>query len=53
MSISYRWKYFSKIDDILFNYLLFDSPQDEFLQQKFDTHNPFKMWLTVGYKLKK
>ena len=52
-SIHYRWLYIYKIDSIIFNYLLFDEPSPEFLQQKVDTHNPFKMWLTVGYRLKK
>ena len=54
MSISYRWLYFNEVDEVLFNYVLFDYNYDfNLLHQKVDTFNPFKMWLTVGYKLKK
>ena len=53
ISISYRLFYLHEIDKVIFNNLLFYESHPEFLQQKVDTYNPFKMWLTVGYKLKK
>ena len=53
LSVNCRLLYFNEIDKVKFNGLLFDEPYPEFLQQKADTYNPFKMWLTVGYKLKK
>ena len=53
VSLSYRKFYFHEIDNVIFNSVLFYEPYPEFLQQKVDTHNPFKMWLTVGYRLKK
>ena len=53
LSVNCRLLYFNEIDKVKFNYLLFDEPYPDFLQQKVDTYNPFKMWLTVGYKLKK
>ena len=53
LSVNCRLLYFNEIDRVKFNDLLFDEPYPEFLQQKADTYNPFKMWLTVGYKLKK
>ncbi len=53
ISLSCRGFNFNEIDKVKFFNLLFDEPYPEFLQQKTDTFNPFKMWLTVGYKLKK
>ncbi len=54
VAFSYRWLYFHEIDEIIFNSSLFyEHHDDEFSQNKTDTYNPFKMWLTVGYKLKK
>ena len=53
MSISYRSIYLHEIDGIIFNTALLRDLNHEFLQQNIDKDNPFKMWLTVGYKLKK
>ena len=53
LSLNCRLFYFSEIDEVKFNSIVFSEPYPEFLQQKVDTYNPFKMWLTVGYKLKK
>ncbi len=53
IALSCRALYFNKVDDVIFNYALLRDQNHPFLQQKADTYNPFKMWLTVGYKLKK
>ena len=52
--VSYRWRYFNEVDKVKwFSLTFYGHYNDEFLQQKVDTYNPFKMWLTVGYKWKK
>ena len=47
MAFSLRYRAFQvkKIDRILFNHILRDPRTD----QTFETYNPFKMWLSVGY----
>ncbi len=53
VSLSYRWFYFHEIDEVIFNSNIFyEHHDDELLQNKTDKYNPFKMWLTVGYKWK-
>jgi hypothetical protein len=47
LGISYRAFQIKKIDKILFNDIVRDPRKEE----KFETYNPFKMWLTVGYRL--
>ena len=44
-SLKYRAFQFKKIDRILFNRIL-DDPRTD---QTFETYNPFKIWLSVGY----
>ncbi len=47
LGLSYRVFQIKKIDKILFNHIVRDPRKDE----KFETYNPFKLWLTVGYQL--
>lgn len=51
--LNYRGLNFHEIDEVIFNYSLLRDQNHEFFKQKADKYNPFKMWLTVGYKLKK
>ncbi len=53
VSFSYRWLFYNEVDKVKFYFLLDDAYDLEILHQKTDTYNPFKMWLTVGYKWKK
>lgn len=46
-SLKYRAFQVKKIDRILFNHIVRDPRTD----QAFETYNPFKIWISVGYKL--
>lgn len=53
-SVSYRLRYYNEVDKVKwFSVIFYGHYNDAFLQQKVDDYNPFKMWLTVGYRLKK
>lgn len=47
VSIQYRWFYVHEVDEVL----LISGRDITFPLGEVDKHNPFKMWLTVGYKL--
>ncbi len=49
LNLNYRVLYVSELDNVIFNSILFKEDDPEFLQQKTDTYNPFKLWLSVGY----
>ncbi len=49
ISLNYRAYNLMKLDRIIFNGILFRERDPEFLKQKTDTYNPFKLWLSVGY----
>ncbi|MFN0213381.1 MAG: hypothetical protein ACKVT2_03930 [Saprospiraceae bacterium] len=46
VGVNYRGFQFKKIDKVLFNYTLRDPRTD----QTYETYNPFKLWLSIGYK---
>ena len=45
-ALSYRAYQFKKIDRILFNHIL----RDPRVNKKIETENPFKLWLSIGYR---
>ncbi len=51
LTANYRLFYIYKIDEVIFNDLLFNEKDPEFLQKDYDTYNPFKLWFTVSYAL--
>jgi hypothetical protein len=53
LTASYRLFYVYKIDEVIFNNLLFYQRDSEFLRKKYDDYNPFKLWFTVQYSLNK
>ena len=51
LTANYRLYYIYKLDEVIFNHILFYQINPEFLNKKYDTYNPFKIWVTVGYRL--
>jgi len=51
VTAQYRWLYINKLDEVIFNYLLFYQRDPAFLRKKYDDYNPFKLWFTVSYAL--
>lgn len=51
LAAHYRWNYIYKLDKVIFNHLLFKGDTPDFIQKKYDTYNPFKLWVTVSYAL--
>ena len=51
LAAHYRWVYVYKLDEVIFNYLLFNQKDPEFLRKEYDTYNPVKVWVTVSYAL--
>ncbi|MEM8525001.1 MAG: hypothetical protein AAGG68_10175, partial [Bacteroidota bacterium] len=52
LGVYYRWKYIYRLDEVIFNELLFKNNNNPFLNKKYDTFNPTQIWMTVSYELK-
>jgi hypothetical protein len=48
-----RLIYIQKLDEVIFNSLLFYQRNPEFLRKEYDDHNPFQLWFTVSYLIGK
>jgi hypothetical protein len=48
-----RLIHIQKLDEIIFNSILFHERNPEFLRKKYDDYNPFQLWFTVSYLLGK
>lgn len=51
LAAHYRWVYIYKLDEVIFNHLLFYERDPEFLQKEYDNYNPLKIWVTASYAL--
>lgn len=53
VQLNYRVLHFYKIDGVIFNDILFNTQNPPFLEEKYESRNLDKVWLTVGYHLTK